>query len=177
MQISLKFPETFFSALPVLINDSKGNIFYFHPNKQKKITFNLPSGEYESTNPITSLNIFIPYDLLPIPIKKEIPVNFEIFTGDNKNKATVYVKARKILIDKKIAALKFEPAKIFVICHEMGHNLFADENLCDVFAFNAMLLSGYNPMQVVFSVQLLFNKNLMRKDCFMKIVKEKNFRR
>lgn len=172
--VTYKLPEkaTVYSPdLFVKIYDKDGNIFYEHPNPEGFIKFNLPAGIYKSKNTLRGLSTFEPYNLLDYEgLQSDIPTDWDIYEGDNPNRASVWLKNRKMLVDSNfLNTFKYAPIMPFVVGHELGHYIFNNsdgkhlsteemdgmELNCDLFACNKMLQAGYNPSQVLIASMLL----------------------
>ena len=166
--IQNKDRSTLTTSEPVYIAERSGKLFYFHPNKQKEITFNLPKGIYFSENLVKRVAEFKPYPKEDYVLKKHVPLEhakgYKVREGDNVNKGSIKYATKDILIDKKIRE-DYSPCFEFVYGHELGHTLFDDERLCDFYAHDRMLDLGYNPTQIQLAKNILFKKNLMRKEC------------
>jgi len=188
--IICKEPATFFCEdLNVKIFDEKNNIFYTHPNKENKLTFNLPVGKFQTNNIIFKKNIFLPYENLAENYFRILPTKFKIIVCDNENKATINTSKLTIRLDKEIANHIYKPVKTFIIGHEIGHIIFGGdlydseknilfdaEQACDEFAKNYMLSKGYNPTQIKIAANLLLN-NSERKKCIHNLTVNKKIRR
>lgn len=167
LEIFNEKPKSFFSEEPVVIYDVNENLFYFHPNKEKSILFNLPSGKFFSLNTIYKQKNFIPY----FHKKGKLPKNFneyKIFFGENLNKASIFFADKKILIDKKILHINYQPLLTFILLHELSHLLpeskklkgIDKEKFCDNNAINIMLSIGYNPTQISFCGKISLDNQL-----------------
>lgn len=190
MKLILHKPCTYFTSdSPVKILDEKENIFFYHPNEQKKINFNLPEGTFCTENNLTKKS-FQPYEEFNgSALKKDFLNSFEFSIADNKNKATINPNIKKITIDKKYGNHWYKPLKIFVVCHEVrhlevggsikdekGNIIFDAEKACDDFAKNYMLSHGYNPTQVEAAKEILIS-GAERRKCISDSMNNKNFRR
>jgi len=162
MKIVNFFPSSFFSENPVEIYDDRGKLFYYHPNKERKIVFNLPKGKYQSIGKVRRLDKFYPYP----PLEKQnfsgltIPRDIKIYEQENENKASIMLGKRKIIIDPKIKNHKYKFVPVFTIGHEIGHYIFHDdEKQCDIFSYNLGMLNGYNPSQMDKAQKILFDES------------------
>ena len=189
MKLKCVSPCTFFSQdSPIDIKDSKGNIFFFHTNTDRKINFNLPVGSYSTKNLLIQKD-FLPYEKLndvKFPIN---PKDFLVVVGNNKHKATISMDNRTILVDRSIANHTYKPCKAFIIGHEIGHIIIGGskydksgkmildaEKWCDDFSRNYMLATGYNPSQIKIASELLLN-DFDRKNCIHENTINLNLRR
>lgn len=159
-------PSSFFSYdSPIRVLDDKKNAFYFHPNKERNITFNLPEGLYYTENNLQKLNSFKPYKKTSQKTDFIVPEGIKIEIGENPNKATIWPKKLHILCDPSIANHIYKPVTRFVLGHELGHNGFMEEEPCDIYSANLMLDAGYNPTQIDAAKEILFKNNWHRKNC------------
>lgn len=169
------------------ILDSNKKDFYFHPNKEKKLNFNLPVGKYYVNNIIFRKPEFTPYisetPLIPIPEKYKD--GMKIVFGDNKHKATVFRNEGRILVDKKFnkEILWYEPALVFLLGHELSHYVIPDykdvdmrESLCDKNSRALMYKLGYNPSQITIACKMLLSSDY-RKHCIENTDTGQNFRK
>src|ERR1017187_1165832 len=159
MHITENNPSTWFcEERNVRVVDDKKNIFFFHPNIERSITFNLPKGEYFTANKLQKKSSFIAYDVSYKGFSKGWLNDIEIYVCNNANKATIFPESNpvKIFIDKKIAYHAFKPLTMFVISHEVSHLLpegkgimcnSQEKNFCDLNGGNYLLTIGLNPSQ------------------------------
>lgn len=178
MKVENERPSSFFVSGPVKIRDEKKNFFYFHPNPKGKLLFNLPKGRFYTDVPLTR-ETFKPYPtfVLPLPDHYFGHEGMKVYLGTNPCKATITPKERVIKVDEKLSTVEYRPAKVFFMGHEYGHLRFIDENICDLFACNFMLLNGYNPTQIKTSYEMLFSKNPGRRTFLNEKFDEQNFLR
>lgn len=178
-------PSTFFSTdKDIKIFDSRKKVFYFHPNKERNITFNLPRGIFFTGNKIERKNIFVPYKKFVSPFPKDFLRQVKVEIKPNPNKATNYRLQKRFVIDPKIAFHEYAPVPVFTIAHEIGHFIHfpkrtlstninsssfkkeADqcEKDADSFAVHYMLGNGYNPTQIKIAKELVLS-HVERKLC------------
>lgn len=170
-EYTLREKQTVYSPdLFLKIHDEDGNIFYQHPNKEKSIVFNLPAGKFSTANNIRAIGTFKPYPLLNFEGGEEkVPGSWNVLETENPNRASIWLKSRNIHIDPSVRKLNYRPALAFVIGHELGHNVFHRKDgemmssedsakmelNCDMWSFNRMMETGYNPSQVLTSAIML----------------------
>lgn len=174
-----KIPKSYVSFdTDLVIRDNKKIPFYFHPNKERYITFNLPKGKFYTNNIITELPEFKPYGVyVPFNLQGIKPTEFEFNVGKNEHIATITPFKKEILLDKWLQKIKYKPAIIFLGCHEFFHLknkgsiyngttlVYDAEQACDNDAENFMCSKlGYNPTQITIAKQILL-KNGTRKYC------------
>jgi len=189
MKLNCISPCTFFSQdSPIEILDDKGNIFFYHPNSDRKINFNLPVGKFQTKNILIQKD-FAPYEKLNPATFSIRPQDFLVVVGKNPHKATISMKNKTILVDKEIANHKYKPCKAFIIGHEIGHIIiggsqydrsgkmvFDAEKWCDDFSRNYMLATGYNPSQIKIASELMLS-DASRKNCIHENTINLNLRR
>lgn len=169
-KIVCKSPRTFFTSdKDVTIRDDKKVFFYYHDNADGSLTFNLPCGVYFTSNNLTE-KPFAPYVKLP---EYETPYaldQFKIIVGHNPHKATITPNKRTILIDRKVANIKYKPALVFMLAHELyhlciggsrydttGRMVFDAEAACDAFAERYMMARGWNHSQITIAKYILLD--------------------
>lgn len=144
----------FSSLLPFKIFDVNGSLFYSDTftdkiENGKRLFFNLPKGSYKyegiiikQPQPVKHKEI-----VLPKPQRNIENKNYRIIFKDNPNKCTIYYKLGLIVFDN---ALKKIPLfmKVNIYYHEMGHHLYKDEHLADLYAAKKMLEIGFNSSQI-----------------------------
>ncbi len=171
-------PSSFYSAdKEIKILDDKKNLFFFHPNTEKEITFNLPRGKYFTDNRVGKEKDFIPYPTDGYKgFEKGWEKNIQIFVCKNPNKATIFPETfpYKIFVDEKIARHKFRPLTMFVLSHEVSHINpegrgikcnSKEKNFCDLNGANYLIAeAGLNPSQITMASKLLYEQGL-RGDC------------
>lgn len=181
-----------------MILDDKGDPFYWHTNKLRSITFNLPPGKYSTENNITKLPNFQPYGSGKYPGIRNAAFqaflkSLKIYCRENPNKASISLQQRIIIVDPKFYNSPYKPLQVFTLGHEIFHYFFHTkekwqkanrfihqhvEKQCDEASAHWMLANGYNPTQVSLAVKLLL-KGQERKDCIQEKTthKKNNFRR
>ncbi len=179
-----------------MVYDEKKNPFYWHTNRERSITFNLPKGKYYTENKLTKKSKFLPYgnEKPPkFPAKSSFIKDLKIYRRPNPNKASISLERRIIVVDPKYWDSSYKPLQVFVLRHEIYHYFFhckshAErenrfihqhyEKECDNAAKAWMLQNGYNPTQVSLAIKMLL-KGQERKDCMqLKTTHPKNgFRR
>ncbi len=178
-----------------MVFDEKGNPFYWHTNKERSITFNLPIGKYSTENKLIKQPKFIPYgnEKYPIFPNDGFIKALKVYCEPNPNKASISLEKRIIVVDPKYYNSSYKPLQVFTLRHEVYHYFFhckSDkerqnkfihqhyEKECDNAAKAWMLANGYNPTQISLAIKLLL-KGQERKDCMeMKTTHPKNnFRR
>jgi hypothetical protein len=155
----------------ILVTTPDGKIFYEH-KKKGPFCFNLPAGQYN----ITGDNVKVLQRPLEFKIKAqrkqesyhELPKRGElrIEFGDNPNKASIWVKQHKILIDDKYRTAP-QVVKEYLIAHEIGHYRYKTERFADEFAQQVLLDKGFNMSQIVqAAASTLFNGHERHNYCF-----------
>jgi hypothetical protein len=148
-----------------------GDIFYQH-KKKGPFSFNLPAGTYF----ISGENIKVLQKPLEFKINAkrvqesthELPKRGElqIKFADNPNKASIWVKQHKIVIDNSYRNAP-QVIKDYLIAHEIGHYRYKTERFADEFAQQVLLDKGYNMTQIVqAAASTLFNGHERHNYCF-----------
>lgn len=154
-----------------LTNREGRTLYYFENPERKRVTFNIPTGEWQTDNDLTRLRRPLIYvcPKLPKPDKTGDIKPLKYFVEDNPNKCSIDVKTGNVIIDKSIFE-KDIPFLCFVLFHENGHffykgGTFSGEACCDIFAAKKMMERGYNPSQIYFAQEFcLSEKSIERKD-------------
>lgn len=182
-------PSTFYTEdKDISIYDDLKNIFFYHPNKENSIQFNLPVGIFYTKNKIKR-SLFQPYEKFDnLPLSDAVS-NFRPVVKKNPNKATINNVSKTITVDPSISEHIYKPCSAFIAAHEIGHlhyggnkydtygNLiFNAEKACDDYAINYMLSHGWNPSQIKILKQLIL-KDEDRKHCIHTRTTNYNFRR
>lgn len=197
MLLNITEPSSFYSTdSPIHIFDELGNMFYVHPNRQRKITFNLPIGEYKTENNLKKVG-FVPYVKNNHNFDFKKVIGLRLIRKKNKNKATITPYKKEIVMDKKVRYKdgtsfnidEYQPCKTFLIGHEIAHlkvggnqyNFdgtikFDAEKKCDEISETMMLSNGYNPSQIRICKQLLLSSP-HRMECSQYYPTKNNFRR
>lgn len=138
--------------IPIIIRDKNGVIFYRTDIISKPVKmFNLPGGEwFVDSGSFDKMPKPRKYKLLALPRPERVmenPRSFKILYANNPNKCTVNWDKRTITFDN---SFREKPLyiRMFVYCHELGHQYYGTEHLADLYARNCMLKMGFNKSQV-----------------------------
>lgn len=198
MYLNITKPSSFFTSdRGVVVRDIDGNIFYSHPNRQRKLCFNLPVGEYSTMNNVKQVG-FKPYVPFKNHFKDDEIKKYKVVVSPNPHKASIIPHKRRIIVSDKVrykdgSALdigEYKPCITFLMCHEKAHRIvggnvvdpvtkrvvFDAEQACDNIAENYMLSHGFNPSQVRLAKQLILSTP-GRRECSQYDAKKLNFRR
>lgn len=161
MKFELREKTGFFTNdAKVRIYTREVDLFYFKDPKKLPFHFNLPRGVYYTNNTLKETQARR-YKLPMLPAKerhKKIPNNLEIVYGNNPHKASIYFEKHMILLDYGIKKLS-KPQKTNIILHELAHYYYKTEKYCDLWAAREMLVQGYNPSQIFFSIYGTLNNS------------------
>jgi hypothetical protein len=129
--------------------------YYFENYDNNVVNFNLPPlpKQFSTENDIKRLKKPIQHIYPPLPKRqkfKSINENFSIEVRPNPNKASVNVASARIILDNAFLDEPL-PFQIFVLGHEISHNLYYDECACDIYSAYMMIEKGYNPSQCLYS--------------------------
>ena len=198
MILDIKKPSSFFTTdKKVFVYDDRGNIFYMHPNRTRKLTFNLPVGKYSTNNTIKQVG-FIPYVPFVEHFSDPAIHEYRVYEAPNKHKASIIPHKKTIIVSDKVRYNdgssfdigEYKPCDTFLMCHEKAHRkvggnrynritgeiIFDAEQACDNIAENYMLSHGFNPSQVKLAKQLILS-SAKRRNCSQYNSKQMNFRR
>lgn len=144
----------------VRVYDKRGTLFYFRNPDKFPFTFNLPRGEYITTN---TLKVCEPrrYKLPQLPRRErsnQIPKRVKLTFGNNPHKASIYIDKHLIIFDYELRNLSI-PQQRQVFYHELGHYHYKTESFCDLFAVRRMLIEGFNPSQCYYSIKGTLNES------------------
>lgn len=152
MIISIKNKTGFSSSGgAVMVTLPSGKLFY-QVKRKSPFTFNLPKGTYKIQGNVKMLSKPIEYRIKakrvqesrhPLPKRGELKIEY----GDNPNKASIFIKQHRILIDNSYKNAP-EVVKAYLIAHEIGHYRYKTERYADEFAQQVLLDKGY-PMTLI----------------------------
>jgi hypothetical protein len=152
MIVNLKSKTGFSSSGgAVMVTHAGGKLFY-QVKRESPFTFNLPKGQYKIEGNVKMLSKPIEYKIKAnrikesdhaLPKRGELKIEF----GDNPNKASIWVKKHRILIDNRYKDAP-EVVKSYLIAHEIGHYRYKTERYADEFAQQVLLDKGY-PMTLI----------------------------
>lgn len=141
----------------LVINDSKGKLFYSRSINRAQNCFNLPKGVYYSKNNLTQLGSPVSYSIPKLPkIERSgiLPKKVIVRKGNNPYKCSIVRDNKRriavIFADNKI----FELPKVqqeLIMLHELGHCFYETEYKCDMFSAHYLIKRGYNPSQLALS--------------------------
>lgn len=152
-------PSSFYSAdKDIRVLDVDKKFFYYHPNKEGHIIFNLPKGIFYTDNKVTRQIAFKSYPKQKLIGSQPLKGGLRGVTGKNDNVGSIWPEMRYMLIDENIMKHDFAPLPVYVIGHELGHDAgHHTEEEADCYGSNLMLDKGYNPTQIDICEALLFN--------------------
>lgn len=138
-----------------IYDQSDGSLFYAKDIQSGKFqcNFNLPAGRYTTTNDLTECEPRR-YSLPQLPRFQRsgvIPKSVRVIYTANPNKASILRDDACIILDHSIKNLS-KPQRVHIRLHEIAHYHYKTEKYCDLWAARKMLILGYNPSQVFFSV-------------------------
>jgi|688.fasta_scaffold40170_10 hypothetical protein len=151
-----------------------GKLFYSNQTGEK-INFNLPKGRYfiecDTMYPIDKKLVYITPKIEHLREKfiKMKPIKINIV--ENRNKASISVADGNIFFDEKIHSEWATPKKVFILGHELGHNYFKSEDLCDLFSAKKMLENGFNLSQCYYSSVKCLKNNPSRNETLLNFLK------
>jgi hypothetical protein len=170
-----------------MIYDEDKQPFYWHTNRERSITFNLPIGKYYTPNDLTRKLKFVPYGNEKYPLFKGKAKTWlkrlKIYSYKNPNKASISLDKGVIIVDPQYYYNKYKPCRVFTLKHEVYHYFFHCQTMaqkenrfihqhyekeCDNAAKAWMLANGYNPTQISLAIKLLL-KGQERKDCMQRM--------
>lgn len=138
--------------IPIIIRDKNGVIFYRTDIISKPVKmFNLPGGEwFIDSGAFEPMESPRKYKMIGLPRPERVmesPRNFKILYANNPNKCTVNWDNKTITFDN---SFREKPLyiRMFVLCHEFGHQYYGTEHLADLYARNCMLKMGFNKSQI-----------------------------
>lgn len=163
----------------IFVTNQNGKGLYFMENpKGKKITFNVPKGNWKTENDLSELEKPLKFICPPLPpktVNREMK-KFVFRVGDNPNKCTIDFSGKDadVFIDREIDSQEI-PHFVFVMFHENGHfryggkkhgtkEYFDDEHFCDVYASTKMLELGFNPSQCIFAIEMCLSEEDSARD-------------
>lgn len=150
-KFSLKEATSFQKITPISIWDENKKPFYINV-REGKYKFNLPKGNYYLTfGELQPLKEFSPIREFTLPKKErnlKIPKSgLKFFVEKTPFVAHIYKNSGRVYLDPSLKNLP-KYSRAFIILHEIGHYLYANEFKADLFAAHRMLKKGYNPSQI-----------------------------
>lgn len=180
MRLNLNRTTGFFSSDAVIrVTGNGGKVLYYFKNpERKRITFNLPAGQWQTESELGRLKNPLRYVCppLPHPNRKTSVKPLYYSVEANPNKCSIDTKTGNVVIDNSLAK-KDIPFLTFVLFHENAHFYYRgggmNENYCDVWAACQMLKRGYNPSQIYFAQEFcLSERSVGRKDYLYNFLKQ-----
>lgn len=133
--------------------NEKGDLYYFRDiaDGQKEIKFNVQRAGTFTSNvdlfkvEINDLKINQLNTPLPKPQKERTAKQIKIVYNPNLTgtPARNFYKLGIIEVGDKFMQQPY-PVKVFIICHEIGHFFYHDEELADLFAAKLYIKKGFN---------------------------------
>jgi len=173
---------TFESVIPTrfVIYDSYNKIYFFRDLSKKnfQIKVNIAKADSFTTNVNCKIEV-LPFEKskinvkLPKPEKHYFHENFVYkYNPDLKGTpARNFYKEGVIEFSPMFLTLPF-PIRVFILCHELGHSFYHDEEKADLFACKLYLEKGYNSSMALHSLTDVLNfqsnKNKQRLENLLK---------
>ena len=171
---------TFYSKIPdrFEIYDSTGRLYFFRnltPNNYK-IKVNIAKADTFTTNVECFIKV-LPFEI--VDIKEKLPPkekdcfhkHFKYRFNKNLNgtPARNFYREGVIEISPKFLTLPY-PVQVFIICHEIGHSYYHDEEKADLYACKLYLKLGFNGSTAIHSLTDVLNfKSYKNKDRINKL--------
>lgn len=167
----------------VEVYNDKGKVYFFRElgGKFESIKFNVAhKGHYSISEDCKSIEV---KDIVIDEIKQQLPTpdrkgfkplkfvnNPDLITSP----ARAFRKTGIIEKGKLFYTLPF-PIRVFILCHEIGHFFYKDEDNADLFAVKLYVKNGYNRSVAIYSLTKVLNptpKNIIRVEKLFKTVTE-----
>lgn len=118
--------------------------FKFNAPQPGTYTFDGPGLTLAKTEPLQIIDKGI---VLPAPDRnKKMGVKAVHFDNSSNSPARIYTDKQIICINSRFLKMPIE-VRMFILLHEAGHFLYAEEWKCDTFAAYHFLKMGFNPSQ------------------------------
>ena len=177
----------FYSKIPdrFEIYDGAGNLYFWRNltpsntsikvNIAKADTFTTNAECYIKVLPLEIVQIRVP---LPPKEKDFFHKKFKFVYNPNLKGTPARNFYKKGIIEYSPEFLKLPfPIKVFIICHEIGHSYYHDEEKADLFACKLFLKLGYNGTSALYSLTDVLNydsnKNKLRIKRLYEILKNR----
>jgi hypothetical protein len=160
---------TFYEKIPArfFIYDENGEVYFFRDltTSNTKIKVNIARAGTFTTN-VNCVVKVLPFDLIdikiPLPPKEKNFEHEKFIIRLNPNlkgtPARNFYKQGIIEYSPEFLALPF-PVRVFIICHELGHMYYHDEEKADFYACKLYLKLGYNGTTAIHSLTDVLNKS------------------
>ena len=159
----------FYSKIPdrFEIYDSKGELYFFRNLTQNngKIKINIAKADTFTVNAECYIKV-LPLEIINIKVKlppkeKDFFHNRFTYRFNPTLKGTParnFYQQGVIEYSSEFLKLPF-PVRVFIICHEIGHSYYHDEEKADLYACKLFLKLGYNGTTAIHSLTDVLNYN------------------
>lgn len=159
------------------VNIWKNGKPFYQYEKNGKIKFNLPAGNYFSYGEIHQLNRPVEYSFKRTRKREkhhfEAPEKVIVVFRHNPNKASIFLNEGIIILDLNFKEMP-EEVLTYILYHEIGHYFYQTEHFCDEYAQERMLNEGWNKSQILKASALsLGPENNRNRKCIHNVIKSK----
>lgn len=161
------------------VYDDRGKVYYFRElgGKFDSIKFNIcHKGHYKTSeecfiDKITDIEI-VPIDItLPLPDRNRMQSVKVVYNSDLLfTPARIQSKTGVIEVGRKFKNFPF-PVRLFILCHEEGHLLYANEENADLYACKLYVNNGYNKSNALYSLTKVLKTSEQNKNRILKLFK------
>jgi len=163
------------------VYDSNGNVYYFRhlSEKQNEIKFNIAHKGIYQTNvsfeklQVTPIEIKLMDIELP-PYQKNFATNYDFVRNDNLTGTPARNFYKKGIIEYGGDDFWKQPfpIRVFILCHELGHSYYHDEQLADLWGCQKFLKLGYNASSAYYALKDVLNyENPVNRKRILNLVK------
>ena len=159
--------------------DERGKVYFFRElgGKFGSIKFNIcKKGFYRFSEPCI-VNKIVPIEIKPFgvdlpPIDRDRAQSVKVvYNPDLKNTpARIFSKKGIIEVGPRFKTFPF-PTRLFILCHEVGHLFYSQEEDADLYACKIFLENGYNKSSAFYALSRVLKINLRNKNRILKIFK------
>lgn len=142
------------------VYDDNKKLYYFRElgGKFDKVKFNIcKKGHYTTSEPI-EIEKIVDIEIIPLNAKLPPPDRdrmkiVKVVYNNNLilTPARITGSTGVIEVGRKFKTFPF-PIRLFILCHEEGHLLYADEFNADLYACNLYVNNGYNKSNALYSL-------------------------
>lgn len=161
------------------VYDERGKLYYFRElgGKFDAVKFNIcHKGHYTFSEPcivekITDIEI-IPVNVeLPPPDRNRMkPVSIVYNKSLLTTPARMFSHEGRIEVGPRFKKYPF-PVRLFILCHELGHLLYKDEENADLYACKIYIENGYNKSNAFYSLSKVLKVNVRNENRILKMFK------
>ena len=159
------------------VNVWKNGRPFYQYEKNGRINFNLPPGNYFTYTNLWELDKPVEYEFKRTRKREkhhfDAPNQVIVVFRHNPNKASIFLNEGIVILDLRFKEMP-EEVLTYILYHEIGHYFYSTEHFCDEYAQERMLREGYNKSQILKASALsLGPENDRNRKCIHNVIKSK----